>query len=510
MSLENSPSFFSIFSGVESDTKRSTIYTFRSFRLDVAERRLTDSDTTVALTPKAFDVLVYLVERGGRLVEKEELLENVWSDSIVEESNLAKVVFMLRRVLGESKDGDRFIETVPKKGYRFVADVEKVEDEVVERPTAETAGVSTPANPEKNPRLYLPIVRTQFPRIAVICVTVALLIALATWFWGATEGQGSRPFLRALNPETLSGEAHQQYSQGRFFVERRHRGDYEKALEHFERAIELDPNYANALAGKADVKVVQFWGSSSHEDIAQARRSVRKAIEIDPQNSYARTVLCRILTTYDWDHSAAEKECRTAVELDPNDHEAQKELAFLLSSLGKEDEALSAIEGAVAIAPTSFNKRSRGLILYHARRYDEAIEQLRQVEQTDPAYRETARWMIRSYQMKGDHENALNHYLRLLEHSGSPAEELVSVRAGLERDGWNSVLRHMTGNNNFRTMFLAGTYAQLGDKDKAFEVLEEMYDRKAILLITLKREPSLDPIRDDPRFSELVRKVGLN
>ena len=506
MSLENSPSFLLNFSGVVTHTKKR-VYAFRSFRLDVSERRLTDGDSPVSLTPKAFDVLVYLVERSGKLVEKEELFEEVWPDSIVEESNLARIVHMLRRVLGESKDGDKFIETVSKKGYRFVAEVEEagsVESDQPPTMTGDAADELIEANSERARTLL------QFPRFVAIGVGLAVILAIATGFWISSEGLGRSSFLGGFAPETLSGEAYQQYTQGRFLVERRHRGDYEKALQHFERAIELDPNYANALAGKADVKVVQFWGSSSHEDIAQARRSVRKAIEIDPANSYARTVLCRILTTYDWDHVAAERECRKAVELAPGDHEAQKELAFLLSSLGREEEALNAMEKAVAIAPTSFNKRSRGLILYHSRRYDEAIEQFKQVEQTDPSYRETARWLTRAYQMKGDHEQALVQYLRLLEDSGASAEELASVKAGFENEGWPPVLRRMVSNNNFRTMFLAGTYAQLGDKDKAFEVLEEMYNRKAILLITLKREPALDPIRDDPRYWELLRRVGLN
>lgn len=505
MSLENSPSFFLNLSEVKLDVKNNRSYSFRSFRLDVAERRLTERDIAVPLTPKAFDVLVYLVERSGRLVEKEELVENVWPDSIVEESNLARIVHTLRRLLGEDKNGNKFIETVSKKGYRFVAEVS-----VVETAEPEPGPAVRPDRSEGGPEpLHHPILRKKSVALSTVFLALVVTIAFAAWTFRMKDGQSFRS-LAGFDPETTSGEAYQQYSQGRLLVERRHKGDYEKALEHFEKAIQLDPNYANALAGKADTKVVLFWGTSSHDDISQARTAVRRAIEIDPANSYARTVLCRILTTYDWDHAAAERECRKAVELAPGDHEAQKELAFLLSSLGREEEALNAMEKAVAIAPTSFNKRSRGLILYHSRRYDEAIEQFKQVEQTDPSYRETARWLTRAYQMKGDHEQALVQYLRLLEDSGASAEELASVKAGFESEGWTPVLRRMIGNNNFRTMFLAGTYAQLGDKDKAFEVLEEMYNRKAILLITLKREPTLDPIRDDPRFSDLLRRVGLN
>src|SRR5215813_9951038 len=100
-------------------------YKFREFRLDVAERRLLRDDSFVPLMPKVFDVLAVLVERNGHLVEKDELLRLVWDDAFVEESNVSRVVHSLRKILGEGA-GNKFIETVPKKGYRFVAEVEKV------------------------------------------------------------------------------------------------------------------------------------------------------------------------------------------------------------------------------------------------------------------------------------------------------------------------------------------------------------------------------------------------
>ncbi|MGD9627804.1 MAG: winged helix-turn-helix domain-containing protein [Pyrinomonadaceae bacterium] len=504
MSLERFPSFLLNFSEGELSTKEQRSYSFRTFRLDVSERRLMENGVNLPLTPKAFDVLVHLVERSGHLVEKDELLEKIWTDSIVEEANLARVVHTLRRSLGEGKDAHKFIETVPKKGYRFVAEVtvlDEVDPQVGSVSRTHVSGVSD--GPSRT-RAWRPSAIELFPAF----IALALILVVIVWTFRANEVQ---PLLSlgATKPETGSGEAYQQYSQGRFLVERRHEGDSEKALEHFENAIRLDPNYANALAGKADTKIVLFWGSSAHDDISQARTAVRRAIEIDPANSYARTVLCRILTTYGWDHAAAEKECRMAVELDPQNHEALKELAFLLSSLGKDEEALQAMEKAIAIAPTSFNKRSRGRLLYRSRRYDEAIEQLQQVGQTDPEYREAFRWLILCHQMKREYELALDWYLKLMEQSGASAEEIASVRSGFGASGWNSVLRHMSGNAAFGSMFRAATYAQLGEYDRAFEVLEEMYSRRSVHLITIAREPTLDPIRNDPRFADLLNRIGM-
>lgn len=128
MSLENYPSFLLNFSQCEMNGEEKHFYQFKSFRLDVEERQLLHNGNTISLTPKAFDVLAVLVERNGHLVEKDELLRLVWADSFVEEANIARIVHTLRKVLGEDENGNKFIETVAKKGYRFVAEVDEVRE----------------------------------------------------------------------------------------------------------------------------------------------------------------------------------------------------------------------------------------------------------------------------------------------------------------------------------------------------------------------------------------------
>ncbi|MGD9590786.1 MAG: tetratricopeptide repeat protein [Pyrinomonadaceae bacterium] len=490
------------------DKADQLIYQFKSFLLNESERRLLNSGNPVQLTPKVFDALMYLVQNAGHLVPKNELMEAVWPGSFVEEVNIPRTIHTLRKALGQTQE-NIFIETVPTRGYRFVAPVTRIiaslpagesGDRQSEKDGSETVG---PVQPLLEPPITRP------GRMRLFLAVPAVLLIAAAFFWLAGGERSIRPADRSA--QTTSGEAYQHFQQGRLLVERRHKGDYEKALESFERAIALDPNYAAAYAAKADAKVVHFWGpSSSYDDISQARTAVKKALELDESSSYAHTIYCRILTTVDWDHPAAEKECRRAVELDPNDHEALKEWAFFLNSFGREQESLAAIDKAISVAPTSFNKRSRGLILYYSRRYDEAIEQLEQVDETDQNYKETTRWLMRAHEMKGDHQKALDCYLKLTERSGATADDLLGIRTSFEKEGWPAVLRHMTKSENRRTIFLAGAYAQLGERDKAFEALEEMVKRRAVLIITVAREPTLDPLRDDPRFAALLKRVGLN
>ena len=121
------------------------LYEFGSFRLDGQERLLLRDGVTISLSPKAFDLLLALVERHGHLLEKEELLKKVWPDTVVEEANLASNISLLRKALGEGENGHRYIETVPKRGYRFVAPVRAAEKNgepvVEEQPAAQSLAV---------------------------------------------------------------------------------------------------------------------------------------------------------------------------------------------------------------------------------------------------------------------------------------------------------------------------------------------------------------------------------
>jgi tetratricopeptide (TPR) repeat protein len=311
-------------------------------------------------------------------------------------------------------------------------------------------------------------------------------------------------------PQTMSGAAYTKYQAGRLNMERQHAGDYAAALENFQGAIQLDPDFAAAYAGKADAKMFLYWDTGSHDDIAQARLAISRAIELDPESSYAHSLLCRIRATYDWDFRGAEPECRRAVELDPKNHEARRELAFLMNAMGRRDEAREEMEIAIAIAPTSFNKRSKGLLLYFDRRFDEAITQLRQVEATDPEYAESSRWIARCYEQKKDYAQALEFLIRFRESADAGSEKTSALRRAFANGGWPEVLRTSLPKGQFiPNLETAGTFAQLGENDRAFEVLEGMIQARRVMIVQMDGDPRLDPLRRDPRFEELAKRVGL-
>jgi DNA-binding winged helix-turn-helix (wHTH) protein len=487
-------------------TKKTGSYHFKSFELKVLERQLLQAGKPVPLTPKVFDVLVYLVERHGHLVAKDDLLQAVWPDAFIEEGNLSRSIHQLRRVLGQDKNGNKFIETVPTKGYRFVAEVESKADNVLESETEFPNDVHTSDSPTTSEAVR----HEPRPLLIAAVLFIVAVAGLGFWFGGTLDKlQG----LKGAAP-TNNGEAFRLYQQGMLLSDRSPTWDLKAALDHFEKAIELDPQFAGAYAGKAEVKAELFQGSNAHDDILQAREAAQKALELDASNSHAYAVLCKLQGTYDWDFHGAIKTCERAVELDPDNNRAFRELGFALNVIGEEQGALTAMERAVQLAPTSFNKRSRGLVLYYSRRFDEAIEQFKQIEETDPLYMETAKWIIRSYAMKRDNANAFEWYLHQKQRDGASANEIASIETAFQNDGWQGVLRLIVdapgdGKPLPKNNLTAGTFAQLGEKDKAFEVLDNMLKRHALMLILIARNPEFDPLRDDPRFDQILRKMKL-
>lgn len=519
MSFEKVPNFLENFFDAEMKNSETGTYRFNSFLLDAAERQLSREDEPVQLTPKAFDVLVYLVTHGGHLVYKDELMQAVWPDSFVDEVNLPRTIHTLRRSLCEDENGNKFIETVPTKGYRFVAKIEKVNGKGGDLPASEQLAEKLIEKFEADGAVYSSQTEIQHdlveqqtsrrsqPRVVLILTTAIILAVSATGFWFSNQSWPTRTGVYASGQQTNNGEAYRHYQQGRLTIQDGYRGDLASALASFEMAIELDPNYAAAYAGKADAKVQMFWRSpNTHDDISQARTAVYKAIELDESDSYAHTVLCRLMGTYEWDFKAAEKECARAIEINPADSEARREMALFLVAVGRDDEAMREIDAAIALAPTSFNKRSRGVILYLSGRYDEAIEQLRQVLETDPKEFDAPKWLMNAYEMNKDHARAFETRIWQMERDKAPLETISTVKAAFNMSGWPGVLRSMT---DPKSMAGATTYAQLGENDRAFESLETLASRRAIMLVQIGREPRLDPIRNDPRFDDLLKRIGL-
>src|SRR5215203_3278449 len=206
MSLENPSKFLQFFSGAEMKGCEKRSYRFRSFLLNVPERQLFDADRPVALTPKSFDTLVHLVSRAGHLVEKEELMQAVWPDSVVEEANISRAIHDLRKGLGQDKNGNKFIETVPTKGYRFVVDVTEVEVHQPSLGIPETRHATLEYSTFEQVGPARARVRhvSQRPVLILTGLFGAVLLVVLIGYW---IGFGTGSVVRKIAAETPSGEA---------------------------------------------------------------------------------------------------------------------------------------------------------------------------------------------------------------------------------------------------------------------------------------------------------------
>lgn len=671
MSLENYPNFVLNLSERGVNGEEKYFYRFKSFRLSVEERQLLHYDSSVPLTPKAFDVLALLVENSGHLIEKDELLRSVWADSFVEEQNITRIIHTLRKTLGEDENGNKFIETVAKKGYRFVAEVERIPEpglrkieydrqdfptaaeDLPEANTADEISANELQTPFVTNALIVPPVSAPKRQTRIVLFSVGFLTAIFLLFLlsfnfqpassvnpneiksfailplkplttdnrdpiyefgiadslihqlSTTKGFSVRPlsatrkyadieqdpiaagreqkvdYILASNYQLADGkiritaqlfkvangqiedtykseketnnffatqdaiaseignkllarfatasngltmkrgttneQAYRLYLQGKNLTAKRSAEDSQKAIEYFEQAIRLDPNFAQAYSAMAFAYRASgsLGGGLPREKFEKAKEAVTKALELDNNLAEAYAVRGDLKPKYERDFAGAEKDLATAIELEPNNDLARAIYAELLAERGRFDEAMAEKETALAINPGSLAyQRDRGRILYFARRYNEAIEQLERVLEIDENFGTARGWLFRAYEMKGDYAGAYETFIKSQKLSNSDRVEVF--QKAYETAGWKGVRRKflefskLNENKPESNLYaIALQCALLGEKEQAFEYLNKTIEKGHSQMVMLKVEPAFDSIRNDPRFNELLRRVGL-
>jgi tetratricopeptide (TPR) repeat protein len=299
--------------------------------------------------------------------------------------------------------------------------------------------------------------------------------------------------------------------------------DLETAISYFNQAIAKDPGYALAYSGLADVYLVMTGdgaGGIPSEAFPKSNAAARKALELDPTLAHPHAVLGSIEAHYDWDFAAGEAELKRAIKLDPNDATAHQWYAQDLSLIGgREPEALAEANRAYQLDPLSPIISYRiGGVYFLARRFDEAIAVLKKIASENPTFPSAHLLLAWSYWAKRMYPQSVEEWKTLGRLSGNPDESdyASAMEQGFRAAGWNGAVtkgiearlaRRKTGYSS--PYMIAMLYASLGDKEPAFRWLRTAYQERDWLLISLKTDFQLDPIRSDPRFAELVRKVGL-
>jgi serine/threonine-protein kinase len=315
---------------------------------------------------------------------------------------------------------------------------------------------------------------------------------------------------------TTNEEAYRLYLQGRYILDKRNLADARKAAEIFEQAVRLDPNYAQAWAGKAHAHraVANFERSPNiPEEYQKSIQAINKALGLDENLADAHSALCENKFNYEYDFDGAERECKRAIELDPNSSLAHQIYSRYLQGRGRFDEAIAESKTAIDLEPASrFNQRIYGNNLYFARRYTEAVLQFKRVIAMDPNFLSTYSWLWQSLEMQGNHAEAFEWFLKAQVLQKRDDETIQLFKTTYQKSGWQGILREQVREfEDSDTAYFHGAClnAQVGYKDKAFEYLEKSYQRRELWVNLLQVEPRLDSLRGDPRFDELVRRVGL-
>jgi serine/threonine-protein kinase len=313
---------------------------------------------------------------------------------------------------------------------------------------------------------------------------------------------------------TDNPEAYQLYLQGRFYWNKRTSESLAKSVEYFNQAIARDPNYALAYAGLADAWFSRGWYRYvvPKDAYERARAAATKALEIDAGLAEGHALLAATKTTYEWDWQGAEREFRLAIQLNPNYATAHQRYSLYLPTTGRFDEAVAEAKKARELDPLSLPiNENVGDILYLARRYDEATAQLRKTLELDPNYSVAHGTLAKVYDAEGKHEEALNERLQ-----GAPpatAAQLKTIYAASGLKGYWQYRLDQTLARAQREYVSAADialfYARLDDKDQAFAWLEKAMEERSILFNYLVADARFDNLRSDPRFAELLRRVGL-
>lgn len=610
------------------------IYRFDDVAVDTQDFVVRKNGAALPIPPRGFDVLLLLIRNAGHVVEKRQIFDDVWKESFVSDNALTKVVKELRHALGDSAEDPKYIETIPKRGYRFIGALraEPTSDTSIDAssPAAESVTTFTnarwtliglvlliaitaawyafnkddktkspstiavlpfkPLNVEsRDESLELGMAETLIFRLSNLRDVVVRPISSVRKFTdpsvdpvkageelqtdavldGSIQRAGDRVRVTVRLVEVGSGaalwseqfdesftdifrvqdsiaqriagvlalrlnrdeqeqlakhmtnnpEAYELYLRGQFHWHRRDADWINQSITAYKQALEKDPNFALAYIGLADADMMLSGHrqATMMEAREKAAANIRRALEIDSRLAQAHNALAELKYQYEYDWRGAEEEFKTALDLNPNVAWIHQAYGWYLMSDARFDAANVEMERARQLDPSSLTVNAAlGRLYYFSRQYDRAIQQYQNLIAQEPDDVSLHIALLTVYVQNKMYPHALEERLRIQELRGVPKERLDLVRAAFNEGGWEAVLR-----KNLRELdeesaerreqfawSYANVYVGLGDKEKAFYWFEKLFDKHDVSIIQFKIEPAYDLLRDDPRYAELLSRIG--
>lgn len=565
------------------DTRLVHAYEFGPFRMDVPNRLLMHAGASVALKPKVIDTLLVLLENRGRVMTKEALMQALWPDRFVEEANLTQNIYALRGALRQREAGAAYVETIPRRGYRFVGEVRAVTDAALPRSLAVLPFTSLSGDGADEP-LALGVADTLITtlgnagmvivrpisasrrytgpqvdpiRVArelavdavldgslqrggdTIRVTARLIRADGATLWagryqeamtGIFEVQDSiadkitaaldvgrteTADARLAKRYTTSIDAYQLYLNGRYNWNKSTEEGLGAAIDFFTRAIAIDPEFALAYVGIADANTALDWYGvlSTRDSNPRAFAAAHEALRIDPALAEAHASLA-LAQQYRWDWRGAEASFRRAIALNPRYALARLWFGLHLAFRGRFDEAVEEVSQAQALDPVSLTVRAQlGLSLYVARRYDEAMHHCRMILAAEPGQDEALIYLALTLVQTGSPQAAIAQLQQSTLRSTPDVEAMLAIAlaaAGQSAEARAIIDTLMRRPGYIPRFWIAAAQVALGDAEAALQSLESACDDPDDSLAGIGVLPLLDPLRSQPRFQAVLRRMQLD
>jgi len=325
---------------------------------------------------------------------------------------------------------------------------------------------------------------------------------------------------RMTKSYTANSEAYQDYLKGRYWWNKRNEEGVNKGIEYFQKAIEKDGSYALAYSGLADCySLLAAQGFlPGKETYPKAKEAAMKAVEIDDSIAEAHTSLVWTKVNYDFDWPGAEREFKRATQLNPSYSTAYLFYSRALSTMGRHDEAISEHVRALELDPLSLAINAfGGLTFYEARQYDRTIEQERKALELDPNFIPARYFLAMAYLQTSKYTEGIAELEKALVISPSDLRAIMGLgyayALGSEHTKAQRLLDQLNEISKQRYVapgFRARIYVALGQKDKAFQWLEKAYEERSLYALSpVTADPAFDPLRSDPRFQDLLRRMNL-
>lgn len=483
-------------------------YSFDGWTLRAASGELVRDGAAQRLTQQPLRILIELLEHPGEVVTRERLIELLWPSGVLDYDNgLNVAVRKLRVALSDDTGTPRYIETLPRIGYRFIGKFGEAAPALVSEPPRPPSTGASPVAPDA---------RIPAPRRLWI-VAGALLVAAGAvvLLWLPMRKPVEVPAItNAEQPivarRTTSVRAYEQYLQGIFNESRRDKDTDQLAARNFEAAIAEDPEYAEAWAGLADALTVTGISHRSPpvDVLTRARQAAQRAVELDPGLAEAHTSLGAVYMFFDRNYPAAEAEYAKARAVNERYARLWHHLGLLRAFQGRADEAVAAMRRARELEPMTLLYASNyGHMLYHSRRFEEAVAHERALLEAQPTLDQARSVLIRSLVELGDTQAAVRQLaLRSIAVPSVSDAGLVYAHQGRRDEAMKEIerLKSMSARRLGVGYDIAVIYAALGDVPHGCEALDLAWRDASPFLGFMRLDPRMDPLREAPCFRELL------